>query len=180
MKRRVFIAIRIDKELQERILAWQRAHDMHVRWLAGKNLHVTLVPPWYEEDVDNVRRKLQQLRKSTRFAIAFNNISFGPPRQPRLIWAVGEMTKEMFELQNVVEGIVGARIQKRPRDRRFELHLTLARFRPEDFSGFPVRQIDERIDWRSEVRSIALMESHLLPAEADYEVLEEIALNKEF
>lgn len=60
MKHRLFIAITLSEELQKEILAWevlwQKRLDSRIRWLAGKNLHLTLVPPWYEENVGETVR----------------------------------------------------------------------------------------------------------------------------
>lgn len=173
MKHRVFVAIGIPEGLQDEIAAWSEKHaEIPVRWLAGKNLHITLVPPWYEENVDDVRERLSAIRGEP-FELRFSRVTCGPnPREPRLIWAEGNTPQALAELRASIHEALGIEPEKRP----FRAHLTLARFRPEDFIKFPVQTLDEKVDWQAEVDSFVLMESHLSRAGADYGVLAEFQL----
>jgi 2'-5' RNA ligase len=55
MKHRVFVAIRASRKLQEEVAAWVSSHaKLPVRWISPENLHITLVPPWYEEDTKRI------------------------------------------------------------------------------------------------------------------------------
>jgi len=178
--KRVFVALGTTPELQEAVAAWAAAHGtLPVRWLSGKNLHVTLVPPWYENDHGAVARQLQPLGRTKTFTVQFDRVSYGPSlREPRLIWAEGAALRELVELKRQIESLLGACLPagRRSETRPFRLHLTLARFRPEQFASFPVKHLDERVLWTEEVRSVLLMESHLSPSGADYKVLAEIPL----
>lgn len=174
----------LSERLQGEIESWRAKYGhLPVRWLVGKNLHITLVPPWYEEDIQGVIDKLNRAGEGfAPFDVLFEKVEFGPdPRQPRLIWAEGEAPKELIELRQRVEDALmqepaallgGPRREKRP----FRLHLTLARFRPETFSSFPVKKLEEEISWRDRVNSFVLMEAHLSREGADYEILEEFPL----
>lgn len=53
------------------------------------------------------------------------------------------------------------------------MHLTLARFREEDFTNFPAKKLDEEVVWNETASSIVLMQSHLSRQGADYEILME-------
>ena len=175
MARRIFVAIPVSKLLQETILLWEEQYaNLPVRWLSEKNLHVTLIPPWYEERVDAVCLKLQAFRgMRASFGMEFTRVRFGPDeKNPRLIWAEGEVPRELLSLKDGIEEALGQHGEMRP----FRLHLTLARFRPETFSSFPTKKLDERVEWRERPASFVLMESHLSPHGADYEVLKEITL----
>ena len=168
MKRRVYVAITIPEELQAKVLAWQGKHKLPVRWIKGKNLHITLVPPWYCENIEEVKEQLQRLEKHRPFEIAINTLTYGPSySRPRVIWATGPSVKEILDLQEHVESALGAH-----HERSFRLHVTLARFNPEKFR--PTQKINEQVDWRFTVNSIVLMESHLSQQGADYEVLKKI------
>lgn len=171
MSHRIFVAVPISPFLQDAALEWEKSFsDLPVRWLAGKNLHITLVPPWYEKDTDSAKDKLNKITAAGGFEIEFKKINFGPdPHRPRLIWAEGSAPKEIVALKD------GAcEIFNRPKESRpFLLHLTLARFRPETFSSFVVKKLDERVAWTDNVRSIVLMESHLSRRGADYEIIAE-------
>ena len=175
MKHRIFVAIGIPNDLQEEILRWEKLHEkLPVRWLSGKNLHITLVPPWHEEDIKTVAEKLTAVHSAVSpFELAFNEVAYGPDaRQPRLIWAEGKTPKELPALKATLEHA----LEQKPENRLFRLHLTLARFRTETFSSFPVKQLNEKISWRDTAHSFILMESHLAPGGADYEILQEFAL----
>jgi 2'-5' RNA ligase len=147
-----------------------------VRWVKPKNLHITLVPPWYEENIKQIKEVLGSIRDTFGpFEIIFERITYGPdPRRPRLIWAEGEASLEIRNLKLEIERA----LNQKPEERPFKLHLTIARFRPETFSSFPIKKLDEKVFWRDEVKSFVIMESHLSPEGADYEVLEEIRLEK--
>jgi 2'-5' RNA ligase len=140
--------------LQKEILAWEEPWRLKlgnkVRWLDGKNLHITLVPPWYEEDLEKAKEQLKKTVVSFHpCTLLFHHVTFGPDhRRPRLVWAVGKPVSGM----------------KLP-------HLTLARFREKDFASFPFKTLDEKISWRENVDSIMLMESRLFSSGADYTII---------
>lgn len=191
LMRRIFLAIHASSALQAEAIAWQANYErLPVRWLKGHNLHLTLIPPWYESDIEKVKSKIEKAGNTVRpFAIRFERVTYGPnPRSPRLIWAEGRTPREMEDLKSKIENLLrqqpaasqergeprlgGPRRENRP----FRLHLTLARFHPEDFSQFPLKHLDSPVDWRNEVKSFVLMESHLAPGGAEYEILETYSL----
>lgn len=182
---RIFIAIPISEKLQQEILSWEEKYkkllvvskvEPPVRWLAGKNLHITLIPPWYADNngIKNLKLKIKDSMTSLKpFKIQFEKVTYGPdPRRPRLIWTEGPTPKGLPELKAKLEKALDQKQEKR----LFKLHLTIARFRPEDFKNFPVKKLDEEVDWRNEVNKIILMESHLARSGADYEVLSKFKL----
>lgn len=176
MRRRVFAAIKISDRLTADILDWEKKfRRLPVRWLAGKNLHITLVPPWYEKNIDEVKETLGQIGGvSGPFKISFQEVKYGPdPGRPRLIWAEGPAPKELLLIKQILEKVLKQKGEKRS----FLLHLTLARFRPETFLSFPEKHLKERVNWKDKIKSVVLMESHLSRSGADYEVLEEYRLN---
>jgi len=177
MKKRIFIAITIPKNLQQKIWDWQQSltYQLPVRWLALKNLHLTLIPPWYEDNLEKIFLALDALpKKYPPFKIKFSQVTFGPNRyQPRLIWATGETPQASLVLQKALGSLFPhLKSEKRP----FRLHLTLARFRPEQFASFPIKNLNEIINWQTDVTSISLMQSHLSKTGADYEILKDIKL----
>src|SRR3989344_8389345 len=109
---RVFVAIKISEELQKRILEWEEKYKaLPVRWLPPENLHITLIPPWEEKNVEEVKSKLSKLSKLSKtgeFDILFNKVSFGPkPEHPRLIWAEGKSPENFKKLRKNTEQILG-------------------------------------------------------------------------
>ena len=174
MKHRIFIALPISESLQQEILEWEeKFSNLPIRWLQGKNLHITLVPPWHEENLEGAKNLLEQATGSGYLNLEFEKVTFGPdPRRPRLIWAEGETPRQLIDLRRKVHQIFGREEEKRP----FRLHLAIARFRPETFSSFPIKKLDEKVNWRDEVRRVGLFESRLLREGADYQIMAEIAL----
>lgn len=173
MRRRVFVAVTLPRSARDEVAAWQaRYRQLPVRWISGENLHVTLVPPWYTDDAKAVRETLGMV-VGRRFTLNFRNVSYGPDsRAPRLIWAEGETPPELPNLKAAVERYADRDHDARP----YAMHMTLARFRPEEFSSFPVKVIADRVQWSFPAETFALMESHLAPEGAEYRVLEEFKL----
>lgn len=174
-KKRIFVAVAISKSLQRKIFDWKKKHKSarwwtSVRWLVSKNLHITLIPPWYEKNVDNVKNRLarQSFSEGGAFNILFEKVEFGPDlKKPRLIWTTGKTPKEALNLKKSLEKT----LKRKSEYRTWKLHLTIARFREEDFDKFPVKKLDEHVEWKEKVRSFVLMESHLSPKGADYKIL---------
>lgn len=168
-EKRIFLAIPASLELQRDILEWEKKFSrLPVRWLAGKNLHITLIPPWYERDFEKSKKLLAEIHAQS-FPVVFSKVSYGPSQSnPRLIWAEGLSSPECSNLQKQAGIIFGFK-----RQRLFRPHLTLARFRPENFSSFPVKNLNENIGWQMRVNSVVLMESRLSPQGADYQIIDE-------
>ncbi len=59
MKKRIFIGIKLPEDLGKSIALWRRkyAGQVNVRWIQKRYLHVTLTPPWYEENVVKISIK---------------------------------------------------------------------------------------------------------------------------
>jgi 2'-5' RNA ligase len=172
---RIFIAIPISEKLQKEVEKYREFYpDLPVRWLKDKNLHITLIPPWEEKNLGEARDILKSAENKIGPAgLRFHRVSFGPNRNlPRLIWATGKAPKQIIELKKLLENAL-----KMPSEKdNFLLHLTLARFRPEDFKNFPIQKIDDEINWQEATNEFAIMRSHLFNRGADYEILERFNL----
>lgn len=176
MSQRVFVGIPASELLRHQMRKWQQAHsDLPVRWLAPENFHVTLVPPWYEDDVTEVARILDSIRGSAlSFSLTFHTVEFGPhERQPRLVWVKANHSPEAEALKKSIENALEFQLEKKS----FTPHVTLARFRPEEFSSFKIKTLHENVQWEEYVDSFSLIESHLERGGARYEVLQEILLD---
>lgn len=175
-KRRIFIAFGISEALQGSIIRWEKKYKKiaggRVRWLAGKNLHITLIPPWYATDIEKVKSKIEKAIGAIRpFDIAFTTVACGPDaRRPRLIWATGEAPQDALRLKEKLE----KRLKQKGESRPWLAHLTIARFRPSADSAFALKDFHEEIHWKERVSALVLMESHLSPKGAEYEVLHRV------
>lgn len=174
---RIFIALPISEKLQKEIEKYQKFYpDLKVRWLDGKNIHITLIPPLEEKDegVEKIKSVLKLLEgKIGSITANFNRVSFGPNfYNPRLIWATGETPEQIIKFKKSLE----KNFKKSSERNDFLLHLTLARFRPEDFQFFPIKKIDDKINWKEIFNEFVIMQSHLSRNGADYEILEKFKL----
>ncbi len=169
---RIFIAFPISLELQQKALEFQKKFkNLKVRWIKPENLHITLVPPWYEKNTFEVIAKLKTLEGNfDSFVVNFDLIEYGPTKfRPRLIWAKGETPQEILKLQEEILKCLNKGKEERP----FKLHLTLARF---DKFNNNLPKLDIPIFWEEKIKSFVLMRSHLLKTGAEYEILQEIKL----
>jgi 2'-5' RNA ligase len=175
MARRIFVALPMSSAITQAVAEWRAEHgSLPVHWVDGKNLHMTIVPPWNEEDADRAADILRTIEGSIGgFNAKFTRVTYGPTqRKPRLIWASGESPDQLFILKHSAERTLG----RVPETRPFRMHVTVARFRPEEFANFPVQKLSEEISWKESFSSFVLMESHLTPAGTTYEVLAEFPL----
>ncbi len=175
MNTRIFIALKISEELRSAITEHEAQwKDLPVRWIKGKNLHITIIPPWHVQDPQPVIDLLKTVEgKTGAVEMTFENVRPGPdPRNPRLIWTEGPTPPQLPKLKTGLEQLLKLRHEKRP----FLLHLTLARFKPEDFKNFPNKKFQETVDWKETANTFVLMESKLSPSGADYTVLAEFKL----
>ncbi len=171
MSHRVFVALPISEKLQNKVLEWEKdLPSLPVRYIRGGNLHVTLLPPWSVEDLSGLGAMLRQgASRHGRFIIRLNEVSFGPNTyQPRLVWATGSASIDIVEVRDDLADIFSQIKEAKP----FKLHMTIAYFRPEDFSAFPVRRLDKKVEWVEGINSIVLMESHPSRDGVDYEIID--------
>lgn len=170
---RIFVGIPLSDDLKDLVKVWQDEHqELPVRWTSRDNLHITLVPPWREKNIEAVTAKLQVIKnKFSDIDLEFKNVSFGSnPRSPRLIWASGTTPERLQNLAKEIYSVLGFPGS----EKELFTHTTLARFRPEEFPMFPVKKLDEDIDWRMRVKKVILYESRLRAAGADYIPLGEV------
>ncbi len=175
MPRRIFVALPVSKALEEQVALWRVGYrNLPVRWLTGKNMHVTIIPPWEEEQIEPITDLLETLQGTIgAFALDFERVTYGPNRkEPRLIWAEGETPDQIFTLKHNIERT----LSQTPEIRPFRLHMTLARFAQEEFKTFPVQELKDTVAWNEPVNSFVLMESRRSPQGADYEVLSSFRL----
>lgn len=159
---RIFVGIKISKEFQERIVAWQKSFlKLPVRWIAPEDLHITLIPPWSEKNIEGVKNTLEAASAEIRsFEIDFEKIIYGPhPKKPRLIWAEAPVNKEFVDLTESFESVFEEHKSKFPP----RPHVTIARFRHWQFKEFSIQTLDEAFVLKEHVVSVVLFESLRIP-----------------
>jgi 2'-5' RNA ligase len=173
MNSRLFIALPVTDNLKLLISKFEADFTgSPVHWIFNDNLHITLVPPWYEKNPADIIRQLQNVKVSPGLIrINFTDISLGPdPNRPKLIWAKARTPPELRSLKSEIEKTIGFR----PDKREFLTHLTLARFRAS--FAFPLIYLNDYIQWPNEINSFILMQSVLNPDGVKYVRLAEFFL----
>lgn len=164
---RIFIGIKSSPAFQAEAEKWRGGlAALPVRWIPPENLHLTLVPPWQEADVDaSIMRVRQAMRGLTPFDLLFTRVLYGPTREePRLIWAEAEPSEALSECKRRLDAAFGT-----GESREHRPHVTLARFKSEDFHTFPTKDLDEKVNWLERVEALTFFSSR--PDGSGYDVL---------
>ena len=184
---RVFVGVRIDSEVAQRIAAVQAALRPRlpgVRWVAENNYHFTLkfLGAVNENRIPEITNALTEaLAPFTLFVVSARGVGVFPDiRKPRVIW-VGLDSKELAALAREVESAM-ERIGFAREARPFQPHLTLGRWRdPIKPAAELCREIERRKDEAfgdSVVKEVVLFQSTLMPGGAVYSELEIFPLGK--
>ena len=182
---RLFVALDIDPEIRERIVAFRNQMRMlapDVRWVGPETFHVTLQFLGETKKADEICRALKQV-KSEAVQLTFRDTGFFPnPKAPRVLWVGIESDQHLETLADSVARAtrpLGFERDAGP----YTPHLTLARSgsgRPRPVPGERPssglqRVRDElaklqRLDFGTmTAHEFYLYESHLSPAGARYE-----------
>jgi 2'-5' RNA ligase len=184
MKKRVFVAINLPKEIKEELFKTsQKWSELPVRWTKKESLHITLcfAGSVEEEKVFQMKECLETVAPNhPKLPIYINGITLGPSEfKPRMIWANGEVTEEFHKLVRDLHDhspgceCMGEKVSN------FKLHITLARVRQDRFGRLnKIPPIREELDLRFDAESVELMESLLLKDGAEYAVLHSVGLKK--
>lgn len=170
-KRRIFVGIKASEKIQDLVADFALRYDrLPVRWQSGDNLHYTLVPPWEDDymGIGYTGAKLQAIAEILQpVSVELNQLDFGPAGEsPRLIYAAGEASQELVDLFAAVNSALPTGVS-----RQFWPHLTLARFNPGRFGGFPQKKFNEKISWTEIFDNLTLYESFLTDEGSEYEII---------
>lgn len=174
-KKKVFLALKVPEAIKYESNEWKNKHYMFpVRWVADKDLHITVISPWIEENLAALLLKLQTIEgKLGRINILFDTVAYGPNNfSPRLIWATGDVPQKILDLRLMLKEALGMTSFRND----FFTHLTLARFEPSDIERMPLRKIRDEVKWRGSAETLLLIESKPGVGGPDYEILKEFQL----
>lgn len=181
---RLFVALNLSDEMKELLdrdlQPIREILPYPVRFLKPHNWHLT-VTFLGEQDADSASRIAECVRKTASALSApvldFVRLGYGPhetgkeSRVARMIWLDGsaETSKEVGKLKEILEAnLIASGVRFREETRRFQAHVTLARFDPIARRDLPDIDKDCRYECASE--TLDLMISHLARSGADYEV----------
>ncbi|MBD3245348.1 MAG: RNA 2',3'-cyclic phosphodiesterase [Candidatus Moranbacteria bacterium] len=177
-EKRIFLALPLNKEIKISVVKLQqeyKALGSNINFIKPSNLHITLIPPWRESEVERLILKLKNfnfVQKS--IVLEFNKVSFGPVGgKPRLIWLTGPPNRNfnrlVVNLARCLEiGLVFRKILP---------HLTIARFNPGNFDSFLEKNINSSISLFQEIKEYAIFESTITEKGADYKIVKRFDLS---
>lgn len=193
---RIFIAINLPPNLQ-RYLAdlGSQWSDLPANWVRSENLHITLnfLGNANDEEVIEVcQATIDIAKRHSPFEILLDRVVYGPQsniksglRPPRMVWAMGEKSQEIGNLQKDLQTSLfefsGARYQENDQGYAFRPHITLARVIQTEFRRMEPEEIpaiNEKINKIFMVESVEVMESELRRGGPIYTILESAKLGK--
>lgn len=172
-KHRLFVGIKASDNLKRKIEDLRRPFiEIPIRWTPLAKLHITLVPPWNETDIESAKGKLNRIEyQFKRFEVNFTKLEPGPnQRNPRLIWIKGPYNKRLSLLSKQLNHIFRAEHKKR----KLIPHITIARIRKHT-SVEKIMKLNKKIDITEKVCSFSLIESKLTREGAVHEVVDKQA-----
>jgi 2'-5' RNA ligase len=190
MLHRIFIAINLPEDIKKELISFQEKWPaLPIRWTQKENLHITLVfiGNTSDEDILNIFKTVREAASRHKsFSINLNRISYGPPKKPpRMVWVIGEKSKELAELKDDLENsllnLVGQKY-KALESQPFSPHITLGRIREWEFRKIEPEErpeVNEEISFNFQVESIEVMESELKRGGSEYTILESMKLKEQ-
>jgi len=182
MKYRIFIASHIPNNLKKVFIDYQQRKliDPCFRLVSQESLHLTLIFIGFVKSNDLL--KINQVCQDTislfsPIEIKFNEIVYGPnSHSPRLVWAKGEISKELNQLRETLENkLIDQGINIKVENRLFKPHITLARLREKPSSSL---KIEEKIDKSFIINCISVMQTELTNQGPKYTDLSTYSFNK--
>jgi len=175
-KKRVFTAINLPDNIKEELLKYQENWpELPAKWTKEENIHITLNFLGYVSD-EKLLNILDSVKKTAEthscFEIKINKICYGPKGKmpPRMIWAIGEKSKELSLLKNELDKTLND-----SENRDYSPHITLARIKAWDWKNIDPEdrpEIEEDANLIFEAKSIEVMESILKKQGPNYTILE--------
>ncbi len=170
---RVFVAVKIASEIARELAQMAREIEAFpVRLIAPQDIHLTLVPPWYEVSIPAAIARLHAAAdKAAPFSLAFMRLRYGPePRRPRFLWAECAAGEELAALRIALLQVFG-----QSDERPFRPHVTVARIRGNGVVVARKHPIDRTLSFSQRVKTVELMQSPP-PSEIGYNVLASLTL----
>jgi len=190
MRHRIFIAINLPEDIKKRLADYRlKWPELPCRWTKRENLHITLIFLGYlndEEILDIIKTTQEVASQSSSFSINLNRIIYGPPKKPpRMVWAEGEKSQELANLQNDLENALASSetsINENSGEiRPYSPHITLGRIKTWEFRQVEKEErpeISEEISLIFPVESIEVMKSQLKRTGPEYAILESVLLTE--
>ena len=184
--KRLFIAINLPQAVRfaiEAVTAELESKNSGIRFLDPQTWHFTLV--FLGDQPDDTLPKIKEAMRETGETfkaptIRVRELVYGPERkEPRMIWLAGsqDASERLNEIkQFLIASLKMKNIRLESDNRPFSAHITLARLKEITENELPDLEIyrPDFADMDFSALSIELMESHLAPHGASYDLIEKV------
>ena len=161
-KKRVFVGASISYKTGKRINDIKNRNiNLKIRWIDKKNLHITLVPPWYEYDIERISEVIKKALydiKPAELMLAMVEVKNG------LVWLRGSSNKQVSGIKRKLYRAL--EVEDDPG--KFIPHVTIARFRKRDLEMSDLNKVKQQINWMEKLNNIVLYEVKFKKRGADY------------
>tara|TARA_Y100000310_G_C20359846_1_gene658448 strand:+ start:229 stop:759 length:531 start_codon:yes stop_codon:yes gene_type:complete len=171
---RCFVAVEVGKEVKDQVYEVQRSFKglAKVKWVAKKNVHVTLK---FLGEIDN--KKLEEVKNALRkvefdaFKLKAGRIGVFPDwGNIRVVWLSLLPEKDLIGLQQKVDGELLGMVEG---DQKFKSHLTIGRVKQVKKKEFVDKLKEVKIEGDFNVESFKLYSSVLSKDGPQYRLIEE-------
>lgn len=177
---RLFVAIDLSDDIRDYLFDLEKNlnHDAKIRWVAKKNLHLTLKFLGYMDDsrIDDVKKRLKEV-KFRRFSVALNKLGWFPGGSNiSVLWIDVKPGEEVIKLQKEVDSNL---LDMFSSEQRFYSHLTLGRVKNIKNKQAFLKRL-QNVDIKKigfEVKEFSLIRSQLTRDGPKYNILERYKLN---
>lgn len=180
MKKRIFVAVKIPKEVKEELISFkEKFKELNINWTNIENFHFTILfVGWVDEkEIEKIKEILKNVsEKSSKFYLELNKLILAPLRgKPRMIWATGPLNEKIVNLRkDIVNAFLENKIYFEDRH-EFKIHITLARARGNELWG---KELERDLNLGIAIEEIFLMQSELKPEGVEYKIIEKFKLKR--
>ena len=164
----------VSSSLRKKIILWKdSATVLPVKWIQPENLHVTIIPPWYEESSKVIKILTTNPLSIPSFSLHFTDIGPGPTsHNPRLLWTTAEAAPELVDIRSFFQKLLPVSLEKRP----FVPHVTIGKLFTPIHAPTIIPPFHLTFSHIERISRVFLVESFLHPKGAIYNPLLTIPL----
>ena len=176
---RLFVAIELPEDVLDYFYDLQKKIDLgnaKVKWVAKKNIHITLKFIGNVEDnlLDGIKSRLSKV-KYNKFSMALSKVGWFPEENsPRVVWIGVDNEKEVINLQKKIDETLLDILQG---EQKFSAHITLGRVKRTDKKLLESLRMIKIEKMNINVESFSLIGSKLTRDGPKYNVVERYNLN---
>ena len=184
--KRVFFGIDLSRKFSQLIPMLKttvREQDGNIKWISGKNLHLTLsfLGNVNDSKIDSLISDLQEVKELRKFTLSVNGTgTFPDSESPKVFWlGIEEGYDELSDSQSIIDEL-SFKYKETQREENFVPHITIGRIKQAKKSTkFNVTTFLNAVYSPIEIpmNIVNLYESRLTPDGPRYKILAEFPLS---